>query len=509
MIVLKQSTSVTLLVGPFVDDSDGNTAETGLTITQADVRLSKNGGNMAQKNDATSLTHDELGYYTCPLDTTDTNTLGQLKIMVHESGALPVWVDCLVVTANVYDTLCSTDQLDVNVTNIEGSDPTDQIRDSVVDDTTRIDASALNVLSGHDPGENIAGVSDIPGLNDLSAADVNAEVDTALTDIHLDHLLAADYDPASKPGVGTALLNELVESDAGVSRFTENALEQAPSGTGASADTIANAVWDEALADHVAAGSAGEAQGRLDDIQTDTEDLQTQIGTAGDGLTNIPWNASWDAEVQSECNDALTAYDPPTKNELDTGLAGLNDPTAASIADAVWDEASAGHTDAGKAGQQLWTDVDAILEDTNELQTDDIPGAISGLNDVSVAEVNGACDDALTDYDPPTNTEMENRTLPATDYFDPTSDTVTVGTNSDKTGYRLSATGVDDILDELYETGRTLREFLRLASSVLFSKSSGGGTASLVFRDQGDTKNRVTATVDENGNRTGISLDDT
>ncbi len=32
--------------------------------------------------------------------------------------------------------------------------------------------------------------------------------------------------------------------------------------------------------------------------------------------------------------------------------------------------------------------------------------------------------------------------------FDTASDTVTVGTNNDKTGYRLSATGVDDIWDE-------------------------------------------------------------
>jgi len=34
------------------------------------------------------------------------------------------------------------------------------------------------------------------------------------------------------------------------------------------------------------------------------------------------------------------------------------------IVDNVWDEISTGHTDAGKAGQQLWTDVDAILADT-------------------------------------------------------------------------------------------------------------------------------------------------
>jgi len=57
-----------------------------------------------------------------------------------------------------------------------------------------------------------------------------AEVATALTAIHLDHLLAVNYDPASKPGVATALLNELVENDGGISRYTANALEQAPSG---------------------------------------------------------------------------------------------------------------------------------------------------------------------------------------------------------------------------------------------------------------------------------------
>ena len=53
---------------------------------------------------------------------------------------------------------------------------------------------------------------------------------------HLDHLLAVDYDPASKPGTGTALLNEVVESDGGVSRFTTNALENAPGGGGGTTD---------------------------------------------------------------------------------------------------------------------------------------------------------------------------------------------------------------------------------------------------------------------------------
>jgi hypothetical protein len=68
-------------------------------------------------------------------------------------------------------------------------------------------------------------------------------------------------------------------------------------------------------------------QAELDGIQADTEDLQTQIGTAGAGLTAIPYNSNWDADIQSECADALTAYDQPTKAEMDTAHALLATPT--------------------------------------------------------------------------------------------------------------------------------------------------------------------------------------
>lgn len=104
MRLLKQSTATTLLLGPFVDSTDGVTAETALTIAQADVRLWKEGGTTAaQKNESTTCTHRENGYYTCPVNTTDTNTLGVLSVMVAESGACPIRQDYLVVPANIYD----------------------------------------------------------------------------------------------------------------------------------------------------------------------------------------------------------------------------------------------------------------------------------------------------------------------------------------------------------------------------------------------------------------------
>lgn len=115
MKILKQSTAVTIKLGPFLDATDAATAETALTITQADVLLSKAYGAFAQKNDATSATHDAAGWYGVPLNTTDTGTLGSLQIHVNESGALPVWDYYCVLPANVYDSLVSTDLLQVDV----------------------------------------------------------------------------------------------------------------------------------------------------------------------------------------------------------------------------------------------------------------------------------------------------------------------------------------------------------------------------------------------------------
>ena len=119
---LKQSTATDVELGPFIDSTDGATVETGLTISQADCQLIKNGGAAAQKNDATSATHLAGGHYKVPLNTTDTNTLGRLRLYVNESGALPVWRDFMVLPANTYDSLVGgSDYLDVSAVQIAGS----------------------------------------------------------------------------------------------------------------------------------------------------------------------------------------------------------------------------------------------------------------------------------------------------------------------------------------------------------------------------------------------------
>jgi hypothetical protein len=66
----------------------------------------------------------------------------------------------------------------------------------------------------------------------------------------------------------------------------------------------------------------------------------------------------------------------------------------------------------------------------------------------------------------------------------------------------------DGVLDQAngIETGYTFRQMMRVLSSILLGKASGGPGGS-VFRDVNDTKNRITTVADSDGNRTTMTLD--
>ena len=123
-------------------------------------------------------------------------------------------------------------------------------------------------------------ITAIKGYVDTEVAAVLAAVDTEVAAIKAktDNLPA---DPASETNVNanetkidaidavvdavkvvTDKVTTALELDGAVYRLTANALEQAPSG-GATVAQIADGVWDEAAADHVAAGSMGK---KLNDV---------------------------------------------------------------------------------------------------------------------------------------------------------------------------------------------------------------------------------------------------
>lgn len=70
------------------------------------------------------------------------------------------------------------------------------------------------------------------------------------------------------------------------------------------------------------------------------------------------------------------------------------------------------------------------------------------------------------------------------------------------------ATALLDLTDGV-ETGETLRQALRLIRAVAVGKAAGLGTTTATFRDKADTKNRITATVDVDGNRSAVTTDAT
>lgn len=154
---LRQSTSVDVGIGPFVDSIDGFTPKTALTITQPDIRLKKNGGAWAQKNAAQTLTHEENGWYEVTLDTTDTNTLGILIVAIAESGALPVWKEYMVVPANAYDAMISgTEWLTVDPNKVEFSISGATLTVLKPDDTTTAYTKTLTTDAAADPVTGVA-----------------------------------------------------------------------------------------------------------------------------------------------------------------------------------------------------------------------------------------------------------------------------------------------------------------------------------------------------------------
>jgi len=149
-------------------------------------------------------------------------------------------------------------------------------------------------------GFSIAGVkTTLDDLNDITTAQVNAEVDTALADIHLDHLIQKTGAVSDLAPTASSFITNLAEAVddfynglciifisgnlAGQARrisdydgttktiTVENAFTAAPadadsfivhsieilSGTGPTAAQVADAVWDEVIIDHTTAGSFG------------------------------------------------------------------------------------------------------------------------------------------------------------------------------------------------------------------------------------------------------------
>lgn len=166
----------------------------------------------------------------------------------------------------------------------------------------------------------------------------------------------------------------------------------APAGASVSADI---ATIDSNV-DAILVDTGTTLQAELDGIQADTEDIQTRLPAALTADGNIKADTlrvGGTLQTAGDIPAMITAVDDYIDTEvaaikaktdnLPASPAATGDiPSAASIADAVWDEATTGHVSAGTFGEQCKTDIDAILEDTGTTLQAEVDGIQADTEDI-------------------------------------------------------------------------------------------------------------------------------
>lgn len=108
MLILRQSTSIEISVGPFVDAADAVTPETGITLGAADQAevLKANGAATVAMAGAFTAVSGADGWYDYTVATGDVDTVGAIVFVVQDlSVCLPVFVRGYVVEEAVYDAM--------------------------------------------------------------------------------------------------------------------------------------------------------------------------------------------------------------------------------------------------------------------------------------------------------------------------------------------------------------------------------------------------------------------
>jgi len=124
MQFLREDTDATLMVGPFLDKTDGVTAETTVKLSAASAHgISRHDStDFYTIPDTRAFTHRSEGMYTISLSAADVSASGRGMIFFSKASQyLPVWHEVMIVPANVFDSLFSTDKLQVDIAQCGGS----------------------------------------------------------------------------------------------------------------------------------------------------------------------------------------------------------------------------------------------------------------------------------------------------------------------------------------------------------------------------------------------------
>jgi hypothetical protein len=454
-IPLKQSTaSQEVLLGPFLDDTDGKTAETGLTIANTDIKIWKTGATTEANKNSGGATHIAGGRYYAVLDATDTDTLGALEINVHVSGALPVRRECLVLAANVYDSLiAASDKLDVNVAEISEDSTAANNLESYCDGTTPIPANTTQLSGDGTAADNAEAFFDGTGY-----AGTNNVIPTVTT---LTNLPAITSGWLTATGIAASALDGKGNWNVGKTGYTLTATTGLGNQTANLTGNLSGSVGS-------VTGAVGSVTAAVT-LPTIPANWITAAGIAADAIGA----SELAADAASEIGTAVWAA---TGRDLST-----TPPTAAAVADAVWDEVLSGHSGVGSTGAAL-----AAAGGSGDPWATALPGSYGAgtAGYVLGTNVNATISSRMATYTQPTGflaTTFPSGTVASTTNI--TAGTVTAGTVSDKTGYSLAtapptaAAIADAVWDEVQSGHTTTGTFGKYLDAAVSGVSTGGVSA--------------------------------
>ncbi len=319
--------SVKLLVGPFFDSEDGITPETAINVTGLTIEIYRefdadttptrfanfvpttSGGGL---NDMVLITGSVSGMYSLEVTAAQLNFTGFSVLTIVDTDSvgivgLPYWRNLNLTAANVVDAGYGTDYQQVDTIEIEGGDATDTINavvDVVLD--TVIPVSPTN----NSINQRILAIDDLTqaaGNGDLASMDSKLDIiDTEIGDlVNFDPINDAvavvtlvtttttNTDLVTAAAVKSAIetdgskvdhLWEMTEDDSGTRRLTTNALEQAPSGSG----TTAQQVWEYNISGISTTGYAGTS---LNAARTNSSVISRDTGMSD--FIFYPSEADW------------------------------------------------------------------------------------------------------------------------------------------------------------------------------------------------------------------------
>ena len=145
--------------------------------------------------------------------------------------------------------------------------------------------------------------------------------------------------------------------------------------------------------------------------------------------------------------------------------------------------------------------------------TSGVPKTGDASNITAEISLDGGTSAATNDVNP---TELDAVDHPGVYIFDLTqaetnADLVVITPSSTTSGVEFRPSIIypkTAILSEVIEGTYDIQDVLKVLLAFLGGKSSGGGTATITYRDTADTKDRVVITnSDTYGNRSGVTLD--